>query len=331
LPFNSIHGSGERAGEMFGNFVLSLDFELMWGMRDVATRDTYGRNVLGVRNAIPAMLELFHRRSIRATWAVVGLLLCETKDELLRRLPARQPSYSNTALSAYAYLDEVGADERADPYYFGASLARMIAACPGQEIGSHTFSHYYCLEDGQTLDQFKADLQCAVDQLDEWGVKCRSIVFPRNQYSDDHLSACRDVGITHFRGNAPAWFLRPVPRASETKIRRLCRLLDAYVDLAGPHMSKAVRTSSGLIDVASSRFLRPYDRRLDVLDGLRMRRIARAMQAAAATGAIFHLWWHPHNFGINLDANMAILTNIIDCYDRLAGELGMQNKVMSAI
>src|SRR6516165_1703040 len=64
---------------MAGNFVISLDFELLWGMRDVATRASYGANVLGARKAIPAMLDLFHRCSIRATLAIVGLLLCESK------------------------------------------------------------------------------------------------------------------------------------------------------------------------------------------------------------------------------------------------------------
>jgi hypothetical protein len=38
---------------MSGEFVISLDFELMWGVRDHATRDTYGANVLGGREAIP--------------------------------------------------------------------------------------------------------------------------------------------------------------------------------------------------------------------------------------------------------------------------------------
>jgi hypothetical protein len=314
-----------------GNFVISLDFELMWGMRDVATRDSYGRNVLGVRRAIPALLEMFDRRAIRATWAVVGLLLCETKDELLARLPSRRPSYSNTTLSTYTYLDEVGSDEHSDPYYFGASLGRQIAACPGQEIGTHTFSHYYCLEKGQTLDEFKADLRCAIDQLREWGIACRSIVFPRNQYSDDHLSACRDLGITHFRGNELAWFARPIPYAKETNIRRMCRLIDSYVNIAGQHVHRTTKNSSNLTNVASSRFLRPYNRQFTPLDGLRMRRITRAMRIAAATDSTFHLWWHPHNFGANLDANMAFLTKIIDCYERLASELGMQSKAMSDI
>jgi hypothetical protein len=316
---------------MTGNFVISLDFELLWGMRDVATRTSYGRNVLGARKAIPAMLELFHRRSVRATWAIVGLLLCESKDELLARLPTMRPTYSNSARSTYAYLDEVGADERADPHYFGASLARQIAACPGQEIGTHTFSHYYCLEEGQTLDQFRADLKCAIDQLREWGVPCRSIVFPRNQYSDAHLLACREAGITHFRGRERIFRFKPQPSAHETAVFRLCRLADAYLDLSDPNAPPPARASGPLVNIASSRFLRPYHPRLGALDGVRLRRITRAMQSAAETGGTFHIWWHPHNFGVELDANMAFLTRIIDCYQRLADDLGMQSKTMSEL
>ena len=54
-------------------FVVSLDMELMWGVRDKRSKDQYGRQVLGEREAIPAMLDLFEREGIRATWAVVGM------------------------------------------------------------------------------------------------------------------------------------------------------------------------------------------------------------------------------------------------------------------
>ena len=73
-------------GRRLGNFVISLDFELMWGVRDHATRESYGRNVLGGRQAVAAMLDLFHKRGISATWATVGALLCESKDELIARI-----------------------------------------------------------------------------------------------------------------------------------------------------------------------------------------------------------------------------------------------------
>ena len=48
--------------------VISLDFELFWGVRDVATLENYGRNLLGARSVVPALLKLFHQYQVHATW-----------------------------------------------------------------------------------------------------------------------------------------------------------------------------------------------------------------------------------------------------------------------
>lgn len=50
-----------------GLFVISLDFELFWGIRDKYDFDTYGQNVLGVWKVIPRLLELFDKYGIHAT------------------------------------------------------------------------------------------------------------------------------------------------------------------------------------------------------------------------------------------------------------------------
>ena len=313
-------------GSTAGNFVISLDYELMWGVRDHATRETYGPNVLGGREAIPAMLDLFQRRGIRATWATVGALLCEGKDELLAR--ARDAASKGAEIS---YLEDIGPDEQRDPYYFGASLARLIASCPGQEIGTHTFSHRCALERGETLAGFSADVSSALLQLREWGIRCKSIVFPRNQYGPEQLEACRALKLSHFRGNEEKWFYAPAPGKEQTKARRLCRLVDSYIDLSGLNVSQPEEGAGPLVNVASSRFLRPFNRHLSRLDGLRLRRIERAMQAAAATGGTFHLWWHPENFGSNLAENMAMLAKVLDVFRRLRDEHGMRSRAMQEI
>jgi len=314
-------------GSTAGNFVISLDYELMWGIRDHATRESYGPHVLGGREAIPAMLDLFQRRGIRATWAIVGALLCECKEELLARA-----EYAASKGAEIAGLEDVGPDERRDPYYFGASLARLIVSCPAQEIGTHTFSHRCALEQGETVAGFSADVASALAQLREWGIKCKSIVFPRNQYGAEQLEACRSLGLSHFRGNEGKWFYVAAPGKEQTKARRLCRLVDSYIDLSGPNVSRPDAGGEGpLLNVASSRFLRPFSKRLAPLDGLRMRRIEKAMQEAAVTGRTFHLWWHPENFGRNLSDNMAILTKVFDFFQRLRDEYGMQSRAMHEI
>ena len=108
--------------------------------------------------------------------------------------------------------------------------------------------------------------------------------------------------------------------------------LDSYIDLSGPNVSYPNSQKDGpLVNVASSRFLRPFNRRLAPLDGLRIRRIEKAMEKAAVTGGTFHLWWHPENFGKNLSENMAILTKVLDWFQRLRDEYGMRSRAMHEI
>jgi len=240
---------------MSGQFVISLDFELLWGVRDHSDKQAYGQNVLGARDAVPRMLELFAARDIRTTWATVGFLFCETKEELMAALPSERPAYTNPRLSNYSYLDEVGQDERSDPYYFAASLVDAICKAPGQELGTHTMSHYYCLEDGQTLAAFEADLAAAKALADLRGVSLKSIVFPRNQFSPAHLEICARQGITHYRGNPDGWAYRAAKGSDQTPARRALRLIDAYSGVLGSQTF--VPGHDGLVDVPASRFLRP--------------------------------------------------------------------------
>jgi len=101
----------------------------------------------------------------------------------------------------------------------------------------------------------------------------------------------------------------PGPRRSQTLARRAARLMDAYLNLTGTHGHVPVE-EDGLVDVPSSRFLRPWEPRLAALEPLRLHRILTAMQQAAMRGEVFHLWFHPHNFGINQDRNFAALERI---------------------
>lgn len=75
-------------------FVISLDFELMWGVRDHESIGSYGAHVLGVREAVRRLLDLFEKKGIRATWATVGFVFCRSKEELVASAPALRPSYA---------------------------------------------------------------------------------------------------------------------------------------------------------------------------------------------------------------------------------------------
>jgi peptidoglycan/xylan/chitin deacetylase (PgdA/CDA1 family) len=310
-----------------GSLCISLDFELMWGVRDKRTTDQYGTNIIGGRDAVRQMLDMFNRNDIRATWATVGFLFCETREEMLASLPELQPTYSDKLLSNYTYIDEVGENEATDPYHFAPSLLAQIKACPGQEIATHTFSHYYCLEPGQTRAQFAADLDAAIKVASRHQITFKSIVFPRNQYDESSIAECARRGISIYRGNETGWMYRPGARADQTLARRAVRLTDSYVNLSGPNTA-SVNTNMAVANVRSSRFLRPYSRRFRNLEPLRLSRITASMTAAARRGETFHLWWHPHNMGANQSENLDTLRRIIDHFITLRCEYGMCSVAM---
>ena len=179
--------------------IVSLDFELFWGFQDSRTIEAYGPNILGGRKAIPQMLEIFRKHGIHATWATVGFLFGENEEELRRYFPKDLPTYNNPIRSCYRCFGKIGTDEKTEPYFYGSSLVKQIAEVPGQEIGSHTFSHYYCREAGQTTEQFRADMQAAKAIAADKGFDLKSVVMPRNHCEPEYIQVLSELGFAAYR------------------------------------------------------------------------------------------------------------------------------------
>ncbi len=297
--------------------VISLDFELLWGMSDTPYADRYRANILGARQAIPLMLEVFREFEVHATWATVGMLMYDTKRELLRSLPTLRPSYRRGQLSAYAYLEDVGTSEKDDPLHFGRSLVDQILLTPGQELASHTFSHYYCLEAGQTVDQFRADLDRSVQRIAELADPPRSLVFPRNQCNPAYLEACRDAGLAVVRGNQARWTHDVDGNQVNRVAQRLVRFGDSFLPLTADR-GVIAEQRGGVWDVPASRFFRAFDPCLPGMESFRMQRLIKAMDDSFAAGRAFHLWWHPHNFGRQIGQNIQALRQLLGHFRRVA-------------
>ena len=189
-----------------GNFVISLDFELMWGVRDHATIRNYGNNIAGVHTVIPKLLDIFNTYNIKATFATVGLLFFESKSALLAAVPENLPSYNDANLSPYnGYLETIGDAYQNDPFHYAPLLIKAIQQHPQHEISTHTFSHYYCLAPGQTIEQFRADMVAAKNTALTYGISISSVIFPRNQYNPLYAEVCTVLGIIAYRGNEAHW------------------------------------------------------------------------------------------------------------------------------
>ena len=91
-----------------GYLVISLDFELIYGILDyLSNHEELYENLLGARKAIPQMLALFEEHSVAVTWAIVGMLFNDNENDLMKNLPFKMPHYINENLSVYSHLDKI--------------------------------------------------------------------------------------------------------------------------------------------------------------------------------------------------------------------------------
>lgn len=315
-----------------GTLIITLDFELYWGVRDKKPIKACEQNLQGARTAILAILKLFKQYHIHATWATVGFLFFESREELFSGLPARKPNYANNRLAPYNDLNNIGSSEREDPFHYAPSLIKMIKSSPNQEIASHTFSHYYCLEEGQDENTFRDDLVAAINIAGKYDIDLRSVVFPRNQVRRDYLSVCRELGIGAYRGNQPGRIYEAKSEDDKSLLKKGLRLVDSYLNISGHNCYSLKNSGSDFpLNIPASRYLRPYSKRLQVLEWLRLRRILSGLDYAARQGLVYHLWWHPHDFGDNIDKNIAFLRQILDHYLELKERSGMESLNMGEV
>lgn len=319
-----------------GHFVISLDLEMYWGMRDICLLSRYQQLYAAERERITELLRLFEEHRIHATWAVVGLLFLNGVEELEAVKPDLQPAYLDPSLSPYPYLEQElpAGGEQKNPELYAPSIIELIRRTPGQRIGTHTFSHYYCLEPGQTAEAFDADLQAAVRAAEARGITLESLVLPRNQLNQDYLKLMKKNGIHVYRGNPSHPLYEKGNSTHDRPWIRMLRLLDSYFNLTGHHtypLTSALSPDGAPANIPASRFLRSYSPALRFLEPLRIRRILKGMTKAARKGEVFHLWWHPYNMADSEGRNMNYLRRILAHYEQLRESFGMASSSMEEL
>lgn len=308
---------------MKGKLIVSLDFELFWGVQDSHTKENYGKNILGGREAIPRLLQLFEQYDIHATWATVGFLFANNGEDAKNFFPNAEnmPTYTNAERSAYRCFERDACEEVEKDSFYAPEMIAMISKTKGQEIGSHTFSHYYCREEGQTVKQFEADMLAAKKIAEEKGYQLTSVVLPRNQCESEYTEVLAKLGFTAYRDEENDWIHEKV------KIRplmRLLRLTDVYFPLTGQG-GYLPKNENGIWNLVGSRMYKPYFEKLAFLEKLKIHRIKRQMLHAAKNGLAFHFWWHPHNVGIRTDVHLKQLEEVFCYYNELKEKYGMES------
>lgn len=312
-----------------GALVISLDFELLWGVFDKVDPKEKGNYFKNTKEVIPQILEMFAENGISCTWATVGMLFNKDWAEWSKSFPVVLPGYDRTELCAYDYGRSIASNENKE-LCFAPELIQKIASTPGQEVASHTYSHYYCSEKGQTPEAFKADLEMAIKKAKDLGLELRSLVFPRNQLNEAYLKICFELGITSVRSNPDSWYWEDTQESTFSK--KLFRTGDAYFgknDKSYP-VSSIKFIPGKPIEQPASRLLRPVSK-YSILNDLKIKRIKSELLTAAKKNEMYHLWWHPHNFGNDPQQSLKELKEIIDCYTYCKIKYGFASMNMAEV
>jgi peptidoglycan/xylan/chitin deacetylase (PgdA/CDA1 family) len=275
--------SGRRAAaRLFGGIIvpkgkltISIDLELAWGFWDILTPEILRQSESAERPICDALLELFDRYAVPATWAVVAAMLDRASAQ---GRPGREASW---------YAPDI--------------VERIRAAKASHEIGSHGGRHLYY--DRMSAAQAQADLDFVADVHRRNGLTLASFVFPRNAVG--HLDLLARAGFRVFRGPDTGW-ARLAPRLGASA-GRVVTFADKVLPI--PPAPARPQAYGGLVDVAGSMLLPGRDgARRFILPQVSRAKLAMGLKRAQRSGETFHFWFHPCNFYYRREEQFATLT-----------------------
>jgi|688.fasta_scaffold56307_5 peptidoglycan/xylan/chitin deacetylase (PgdA/CDA1 family) len=314
-----------------GVFCISLDFELQWGVFEKMKVGNNQANsyFINTRIAIPEMLDLFSQYDIQVTWAIVGMIYNQNLEMWKMNRPDLLPGYINKSISSYHWCDVRG-QYLDESNLFAPELIDHINATPGAEIGTHSYSHYYCHEKGQTIPQFRADLEKAKELALSKGIAFESLVFPRNQFNGEYMEVCHQMGIKSVRTNPDKWYWDTSKK--DTWAVKIMRTADVWFPINKKSVVPldSIDITETPLKIPASRLYRAWTNNR-ILNALKMKRIFSEMTKAAKTGGLYHLWWHPHNFGNHPLECLRELKAILQHYTFLNKEYGLLSMNMKGL
>jgi hypothetical protein len=274
-----------------GSFVFSLDMELAWGdLWNTPPAYTSSRDGTKEREAIRRILDLMDEFGVAATWAITGHLFYDHCEECtvcpIIELKGKDPRFDTIWQSN-------------DSMWYGADIVEAILARKaGHEIAFHGYTHRYF--DKLTTEEAKFEIQEWLRLANRRGLPHYSVIFPQGRIA--HLDLFREVGFITYRGKDVRHPLLSIPFFGKVVNR-----FNLKLSFLTPQIYEITNDASGLVNIPSSQWMfrtrRAVETLLDSvhLETLRFRETARAIQAAAATGKVIHLWAHPHEFRTEKD------------------------------
>lgn len=258
-----------------GAFTVSIDLELLWGVWDLAP--TSSDECADLERVIAdRLLGLFRRHDVRATWAIVGRLLDDSRG-----------------------FDGLRASPRC---WFAPDIVEAVRRdAIDHEIGTHSFGHVYF--HASTPEEVAADLRRAAEVHRAHGLPFVSLVFPRNQV--DHLDAVAAAGLRVFR-STDAGVLRWAEE-NAARLRPALNLAEKVLAMPSP-LVEPIEHDGGLIELPSSMLLMARNGPRRVIHPRALEhKLTDGLRRAAREKKLFHLWFHPSNFYADMETQLAVL------------------------
>ncbi len=264
---------------------ISADFEMSWAWR------SHGRKAAELigereRHNVPLILGLLEHYSIPITWATVGHLFLEscTRSSSGLAHPSMPRPLSDGSWSGDWYFHDPCSNVRKDPLWYAPDLIQQIMECKTpHEVGTHSFSHIDFTARYSTPEVVCRELESCIYAMQPFGIRPRSLVFPRNRAEYSYLSLLASAGIVAVRH-----------RERDKEIR----------------LSYPERTSAGVYKIYESMNLR-IARHYDYLQKVKI-----FIQKAMERHEVYSLWFHPSDPKAVFDTQLRDILHYIDCERR---------------
>jgi hypothetical protein len=257
-----------------GKLTISIDLELAWGVWDHLTPRDLRLAETAERPICTALIELFDRYRVPATWAIVAAL-----------------------------LDEASATMHPGPkacWFAPDIIERLTNAKAGHEIGSHSGRHIYF--DKASAVEAEDDIQFARSIHRAHSIAFESFDFPRG--ASGHLAVLSSAGLKTCSYADVGWVV--AARRGGRRLGQMANLVDKLLPI--PPSPAWAERNSALIHIPKSMLIMGRNglRRM-VLPAVTRTKLRLGLEHARRMGAIFHLWFHPSNFYHRCDEQLATL------------------------
>lgn len=290
-----------------GIFVVSLDFELIWGTLDLPSHRRFMSLCRIERDEVLGrLLDLFAEFKVSATWCTVGHLFLDRCGGGCGR---RHPELIRSSAWDAIRLDrDPGTSEQHAPVFYGRKLVEQIRDCRvPQEIGSHSFSHVLFGDSACSRATAESELEAVVSAAKQLGMELRSFAFPRNRIG--HTELLKKYGFTSYRSQDDNWYGTIAKRRWFHRAGHLADILTA----GAPPAVVPYWDPNGIWAIPSSMLYTPsYGIRKLIPVGLRVARAQKGLRAAVRERRIFHLWLHPTDLVERKEAMLSGLRRIFE-------------------